>query len=332
MTKPSTLADLRQTDWAEPAKYLRTVKDELRQNLVRALESGTPIFPGIVGYEDTVVPQVVNAVLARHNFILLGLRGQAKSRILRQLVTLLDDEIPILAGSEVNDNPFAPISKYGRQLVEEHGDAHADCMGDARLPLRREAGDAGRDHRGHHRRCGSDQGGARRPPPRGRADHPLRAAAARATAASSRSTSCRTWPARSRWACSTSCRKATSRSKAIPIRLALDVLLVFTANPEDYTARGKIITPLKDRIGSEILTHYPASVDDGDGDHAPGGVDRAGRPPGATCPTSWRRSSSGSRSRRAADKRIDHRSGVSQRLPITVIETRRVQRGATRAS
>jgi magnesium chelatase subunit I len=122
MTKPTTLADLRQTDWADPARYRRTVKDELRQNLVRVLETGAPIFPGIVGYEDTVVPQVINAVLARHNFILLGLRGQAKSRILRQLVTLLDPEIPIIAGSEINDNPFAPISKYGRQQVEQHGD------------------------------------------------------------------------------------------------------------------------------------------------------------------------------------------------------------------
>src|SRR5437764_695351 len=126
MTKPTTLGDLKQTEWASPPRIQRTVKDELRENLICLLENGSPLFPGIVGYEDSVIPQLVNAVLSRHNFILLGLRGQAKSRILRQLVTLLDEEIPILAGSEVNDNPFAPISKFGRELVAEH---------DARTPI-----------------------------------------------------------------------------------------------------------------------------------------------------------------------------------------------------
>src|SRR5438309_1541875 len=121
MTKPTTLGELKQTEWASPARIHRTVKDELRENLICLLENGSPLFPGIVGYEDSVIPQLVNAVLSRHNFILLGLRGQAKSRILRQLVTLLDEEIPILAGSEVNDNPFAPISKYGRERVTEQG-------------------------------------------------------------------------------------------------------------------------------------------------------------------------------------------------------------------
>src|SRR5204863_51911 len=122
MTKPTTLGELKQTEWASPARIHRTVKDELRENLICLLENGSPLFPGIVGYEDSVIPQLVNAVLSRHNFILLGLRGQAKSRILRQLVTLLDEEVPILAGSEVNDNPFAPISKYGRELVTERAE------------------------------------------------------------------------------------------------------------------------------------------------------------------------------------------------------------------
>src|SRR5438093_9746853 len=123
MTKATTLSELQQTEWASPARIRRTVKDELRENLICLLENGSRLFPGIVGYEESVIPQLVNAVLSRHNFILLGLRGQAKSRILRQLVTLLDEEIPILAGSEVNDNPFAPISKYGRELVAEQGAA-----------------------------------------------------------------------------------------------------------------------------------------------------------------------------------------------------------------
>src|SRR5260370_17626965 len=95
----------------------------MRPNLIRKLQSGERLFPGIVGYDETVVPQLINAVLARHNLILLGLRGQAKSRIIRQLTNLLDDQIPIIAGSEVNDNPFHPISAYGRQMIELHGDS-----------------------------------------------------------------------------------------------------------------------------------------------------------------------------------------------------------------
>src|SRR5262245_65992400 len=122
MDQPTTLGELRQTEWAAPSRVARSVKDEMRENLICLLENGSPLFPGIVGYEETVLPQLVNAILSRHNFILLGLRGQAKSRILRQLVTLLDEEIPILAGSEVNDDPFEPISKYGREVIGERGD------------------------------------------------------------------------------------------------------------------------------------------------------------------------------------------------------------------
>src|SRR6195256_2875944 len=123
MTKAPTLGELKQTEWASPARRERTVKDEMRENLICLLENGSALFPGIVGYEETVLPQLVNAILSRHNFILLGLRGQAKSRILRQLVTLLDEETPITAGSEANDDPCEPISKYGRELIAEHGDA-----------------------------------------------------------------------------------------------------------------------------------------------------------------------------------------------------------------
>ena len=99
MTQATTLGELKKTEWASPARRQRTVKDEMRENLICLLENGSPLFPGIVGYEETVLPQLVNAILSRHNFILLGLRGQAKSRILRQLVTLLDEEIPIIGGS-----------------------------------------------------------------------------------------------------------------------------------------------------------------------------------------------------------------------------------------
>src|SRR5882762_7541060 len=112
-----------------------SVKDELRANLIKKLRAGEKLFRGIVGYDETIIPQLVNAILARHNVILLGLRGQAKSRIIRQLTELLDDQIPIIAGSEVNDDPFHPISAYGRQTIELHGDsAHIDWVSrDARF-------------------------------------------------------------------------------------------------------------------------------------------------------------------------------------------------------
>ncbi|MDM7921982.1 MAG: hypothetical protein QUS14_06750, partial [Pyrinomonadaceae bacterium] len=117
MGKERTLGELKASGYAS-----RSVKDEMRSNLIAKLRSGERLFPGILGYEETVVPQIVNAILARHNFILLGLRGQAKSRIIRQLTELLDDEIPIIAGSEINDDPFHPLSAYGRQQVDLHGD------------------------------------------------------------------------------------------------------------------------------------------------------------------------------------------------------------------
>src|SRR4029453_7171765 len=123
MIEPRTISELKNSRWAEPPLRGRTVREEIRSNLLKRLSSAEPLFPGIVGYEDTILPQIVNALLARHHFILLGLRGQAKSRILRELTGLLDERVPIVAGSEVNDDPFAPISKYARELLAEGGDA-----------------------------------------------------------------------------------------------------------------------------------------------------------------------------------------------------------------
>src|SRR3954469_18303489 len=120
---PATLGDLRKSDFSESRLRDRRVKDELRDNLMARLRDGEPIFPGVVGYDDTVVPQIVNAVLSRHNFILLGLRGQAKSRILRALASLLDAHTPYLAGCEIRDNPYAPLCKRCRELVAAKGDA-----------------------------------------------------------------------------------------------------------------------------------------------------------------------------------------------------------------
>src|SRR5438045_9791269 len=122
MTQPATLGELQQTEWASPARINRTVKDELRQNLICLLENGSALFPGIVGYEDTVIPQLVNALLSRHNFILLGLRGQAKSRILRALATLLDEQTPSIEGCEIDANPHAPTSRDGHAQNDRRGE------------------------------------------------------------------------------------------------------------------------------------------------------------------------------------------------------------------
>src|SRR5690349_24624134 len=122
---PRTFGDLKTSPWGTAPLRGRSVRAEIRANLLARLGSGEPLFPGIVGYEETIIPQIVNALLARHHFILLGLRGQAKSRILRVLVPLLDERIPVVAGSEVNDDPFAPVSKYARERLAECGDATA---------------------------------------------------------------------------------------------------------------------------------------------------------------------------------------------------------------
>src|SRR6266516_1576841 len=260
MTQPTTLGELKRTEWAAAARRQRTVKDEMRENLICLLENGSPLFPGIVGYEETVLPQLVNAILSRHNFILLGLRGQAKSRILRQLVSLLDEEIPIIAGSEVNDDPFDPISKYSRELIAEHGDSTpiawlarelrfveklatpdvtiADIIGDVD-PIKAARG-------GHLLSDELTMHFGLLP----RANRGIFAINELPDLAG-----------KIQVGLFNIMQVGDVQIKGYPLWLNLDVALVFTANPEDYTARGKIITPLKDRIGSEILTHYPATVE-----------------------------------------------------------------------
>ncbi|MDH3291495.1 MAG: magnesium chelatase [Gemmatimonadota bacterium] len=318
MTKPSTLADLIQTEWADPRVHGRSVKDEMRQNLVRMLDADQELFPGIVGFEDSVVPQAVNAVLARHNFILLGLRGQAKSRILRQLVDLLDEEIPIIAGSEVNDNPFGPISKFGRQLLDERGD---------RTPI---------EWIPRHRRYVEKLA----TPDVTIADiigdvDPIKAARGGHLLSDELTIHYGLLPRSNRGIFAINelpdlagkiqvglfniMQEGDVQIKGYPIRLPLDVLLVFSANPEDYTARGKIITPLKDRIGSEILTHYPVTIDHGmEITEQEAWVARDGIP--VEVPDFIRELVERIAFEARDDKRIDRRSGVSQRLPIAVLE------------
>ncbi|HEY6061957.1 MAG TPA: magnesium chelatase, partial [Gemmatimonadales bacterium] len=240
--KPTTLGELKQTEWASPARIHRTVKDELRENLICLLENGSALFPGIVGYEETVVPQLVNAILSRHNFILLGLRGQAKSRIVRQLVTLLDEEIPFLAGSEVNDSPFAPISKYGRELVAEHGERTpvAWLPRDARFVEKLATPDV----------TIADIIGDVDPIKAARGGHLLSdeltmhfGLLPRANRGIFAINELPDLAGKIQVGLFNIMQEGDVQLKGYPVRLNLDVALVFTANPEDYTARGKIITP-----------------------------------------------------------------------------------------
>jgi magnesium chelatase subunit I len=316
---PRTLGALKASPWGQPPHRGRSVKDELRANLIARLRDGAPLFPGVLGYEDTVLPQLVNALLARHNFILLGLRGQAKSRLLRALTSLLDDALPVLAGSEVNDDPFAPISKAGRQLVAEAGDdapiawltpddRYVEKLATPDVTVADIIGDL----------------------------DPIKAARGGHLLSDELSIQYGMLPRANRGVFALNelpdlagkiqvglfniMQEGDVQIKGFPVRLPLDVLLCFTANPEDYTARGKIITPLKDRIGSEIITHYPLTVELGMAVTAQEAwTQRDGvavRVPSLVAEVVERVAFEA-----RTDKRIDRRSGVSQRLPISLLES-----------
>jgi len=321
MSKPQTLGELKAAGYRR-----RSVKDELRHNLIAKLRRGEPLFPGIIGYDDSVIPQIVNALLARHNMILLGLRGQAKSRILRELTRLLDDEIPALAGSEVNDDPLAPISAYGRQLIAERGEgAPIAWIGrEARYVEKLATPDV----------TIADIIGDVDPIKAARGGHLLSdeltihyGLLPRANRGLFAINELPDLAGKIQVGLFNIMQEGDVQIKGYPVRLPLDVALVFSANPEDYTARGKIITPLKDRIGAEIQTHYPASLAHGiaiteqeawterHADHH-GPVKLAVKIPAAI-----REVIEQIAFLARADKRIDKRSGVSQRLPISVLES-----------
>src|ERR1700682_6430718 len=255
MEQAKTLGELKASGYQSVA-----VKDELRANLIRKLRAGERLFAGVVGYDETVIPQLVNAILARHNLILLGLRGQAKSRIIRQLTELLDERIPIIAGSEINDDPFRPISAYGRQTTGLHADATQIAWVD-------------RDSRFVEKLATPDVTIA---DIIGDVD-PIKAAKGGHLLSDELTIHYGLLPRANRGIFAINelpdlagkiqvgvfniMQEGDVQIKGYPVRLPLDVMLVFSANPEDYTARGKIITPLKDRIGTEILTHYTTEID-----------------------------------------------------------------------
>jgi magnesium chelatase subunit I len=313
MSLPRTLGELKAGGYAGGVG----VREEMRRNLLRKLRGGETLFPGVLGYDESVVPRVVNAVLSRHNMILLGLRGQAKSRLLRSLTTLLDAAVPAVAGSEIHDDPLAPISRYARDLLAERGDETpiewltpaeryveklatpdvtiADIIGDVD-PIRAARG-------GHNLASELTMHYGLLP----RAHRGIFVINELPDLAG-----------RIQVGLFNVLQEGDVQIKGYPIRMPIDVCMAFTANPDDYTARGKIITPLKDRIGSEIRTHYPATLEQGvaitqqeawtaRGEHV-------------RLPRFIREVIEGIAFAARRDRKIDRKSGVSQRLPITALE------------
>jgi len=314
MAAIETLGDLRQSGYRS-----RPVKQEIRDNLVCKLRAGETLFPGIIGYDETVIPQLVNAVLSRHNFILLGLRGQAKSRILRGMVDLLDEKIPIVPGCEIHDDPLAPLCASCRARVAAEGDnlrigwlhredRYVEKLATPDVTIADMVGDI----------------------------DPIKAAAAGLNLSDELTMHYGLLPRANRGIFAINelpdlagkiqvglfniLQEGDVQIKGYPIRLKLDVMLVFTANPEDYTARGKIITPLKDRIGSEIRTHYPTTRG-----HAmaitkqEAWTERAGALK-VEIPDYVREVVEEIAFQARSDRKVDKRSGVSQRLPISTLE------------
>jgi len=302
----------------------RSVKNELRENLIARLRARAPLFPGIVGYDETVIPQVVNALLARHNFILLGLRGQAKTRLLRALADLLDDQIPVVAGCEIHDDPLAPLCADCRSRAVTEGDA---------LPVAWRT----RDRRYVEKLATPDVTIADMI---GDID-PIKAARAGLQLGDELTMHYGLLPRANRGIFAINelpdlaskvqvglfnvLQEGDVQIKGYPVRLPLDLVAVFSANPEDYTARGKIITPLKDRIGSEIRTHYPKTRDAAlaitaqeawTDRHAAGDAALPVEIPGYV-----REVVEEVAIQARGDQKVDRRSGVSQRLPITTLES-----------
>ncbi|MEO1588478.1 MAG: sigma 54-interacting transcriptional regulator, partial [Bacteroidota bacterium] len=255
LTKIKTLGQLK------AAGYLpKTVKEELRENLIRKMRAKEELFPGVIGYEETVIPDMERAILSRHNIILLGLRGQAKTRIARQMTGLLDEYIPVVSGSEMNDDPLQPLSRFARDLVAEKGDEtpiewvhrsqrYVEKLATPDVTVADLIGDV----------------------------DPIKAATLKLPYSDERVIHFGLIPRahrslfvineipdlqpRIQVALFNILQEGDIQIRGFSLRLPLDVQFVFTANPEDYTNRGSIVTPLKDRIESQILTHYPKSID-----------------------------------------------------------------------
>jgi len=255
MNNITTLGELKKSGYIS-----KTIKEELRDNLIAKIKKKENVFKGIIGFEDTVIPEIERAILSRHNMNLLGLRGQAKTRIARQIVELLDEYTPLVAGSELNDDPLNPISDYSKKLIAEQGDKtpiawmhrserYVEKLATPDVSIADLIGDV----------------------------DPIKAANLRLSYADERVIHYGIIPrsnrcifvinelpdlqARIQVALFNILQEGDIQIRGFKIRIPLDIEFIFTANPEDYTNRGSIVTPLKDRIGSQILTHYPKSIE-----------------------------------------------------------------------
>jgi magnesium chelatase subunit I len=250
--RPRTLGELKSSGYRS-----ESVKDEMRRNLIAKLEAGETLFPEILGYEDTVVPQVHNAILSKHDLLFLGLRGQAKTRMLRQLVALLDPAIPIIAGSEINDHPYAPVSRSARDAIAERGDQtpiewigpqkrYHEKLATPDVTIADLIGEVDMIKHAEGRYLSSELTMHFGLIPR-----------------TNRGIFCINelpdLAPKIQVGLFNVLEERDVQIRGYPVRLDLDLCMVFSANPEDYTNRGRIVTPLKDRIGSVIRTHYPLS-------------------------------------------------------------------------
>ena len=256
MNFPETLGELKKSGYIH-----KSVKEEMRHNCIRKLKAGEQLFPGIIGYEKTVIPGLANAILSQHDFFLLGLRGQAKSRILRELTRFLDEYIPVLAGTEIYENPFSPVTKLGRELKAQNGD---DCkitwisrekrynekLATPDITIADLIGDIDPIKAARERRNLSDE------------EIINFGVIPRSNLGIFALNELPDLPSRIQVGLLNIMEEKDIQIRGFPLRLPLDVCMVYTANPEDYTNRGSIITPLKDRIDSQIITHYPEKIED----------------------------------------------------------------------
>ncbi|MBO6537665.1 MAG: sigma 54-interacting transcriptional regulator [Balneolaceae bacterium] len=315
-TKPgiTTLGELKASGWKSI-----TVKDEIRKNLIAAIKSGTPIFEGILGYEKTVLPQIQHAILSRHDLILLGLRGQAKTRILRSLVNFLDEYMPVIAGSEINDDPLKPLSKYAIDLIKEQGDD---------TPIEWV-------HRSHR------YGEKLATPDTTVADligdiDPIKAATNKLNLADENAINFGLIPRTNRGifvinelpdlqpriqvALLNIMQERDIQIRGFNVRIPLDISMAFSANPEDYTNRGNIITPLKDRIDAQIITHYPKELETGIKITRQEAWQEREQAPRITIPEIYREIIERAAFEARDSEYVDQKSGVSTRMTITAME------------
>jgi magnesium chelatase subunit I len=314
MPKPQTLGELKASGYTP-----RSVKEELRQNLRCALQKGENPFPGIFGYDRTVLPALHNAILSKHDMLLLGLRGQAKTRLLRSLVNLLDPEIPSIAGSEVNEDPFQPITKYGRRILAEKGDAtplawipnderYREKLATPDVTIADLIGDIDPIKAATERRSYSDE------------EVIHFGIVPRTNRGIFAINELPDLQPRIQVGLLNILEERDLQIRGFPVRIPLDILLVFSANPEDYTNRGNIITPLKDRISSQILTHYPDDVRTAAKITAQEAwLDRGGEP-AVEIPDFFRELVEEIAFAARSSEFVDQSSGVSARMPISAIE------------